>query len=467
MSGFSELHWGEGMFLLPQHFQLWQRQLYEKLHFSVDRIIPYAWGVRRIEVSEAALENFKVSVASCDVRLPDGTELRVPENADLPELDFEEALKRNAGKPIEVHLGVAVPQFSGANVSSADGGRELVPPRFRLEKMEVADENTGGNSRSLDVRRLNARLCLAGDAMAERSSTIPIIRIVPGVKEGALPRSDSTFVPPTLEIEGSPRLDRLAKDILERALARSKELAETITQKSISFRVDAKEVLEWMLKLHTLNCFVPWYRQFLAVPRLHPLRVYLELCRLAGHLAIFSERRLPPEIPLYDHRGLGPCFTKIYEIVENLLSEIPVEPAPHREFQREDRFLVAVLDGSWFDARNKFFIAVDSNLSQDEVERIMAHQVSIGSRRTIKEYSLQVVVGIGRTPVHGRISIALPVSPLNGPDAPDRYSRRNYFWLDRKGGDKELLADSGGVAIYNGSGKDLKFSVYVVNEGGG
>src|SRR5258706_8046227 len=102
------MHWAEGMLLQPQHFQLWQRQVLSTIRSSTDGLKPYAYGLAKLEFAEAALENFIVSIPRCEARLPDGTDVRVPDNADLPDLDIKAAMEEAAGKPLEIHLGVSM-----------------------------------------------------------------------------------------------------------------------------------------------------------------------------------------------------------------------------------------------------------------------------------------------------------------------------------------------------------------------
>ncbi|MBI4582696.1 MAG: type VI secretion system baseplate subunit TssK [Planctomycetes bacterium] len=450
MPQFAEIHWTEGMFLLPQHLQLFQSNVAGAIRQSVELFLPYAWGVRSLEINAAALENFTISVPACHVRLPDGTEVKVPENADLPDLDIKKALLESPSKPLAIHLGVPHQRPQSANLAS-EAGKDSLPRRYRAGQVEVCDENTGDNPRPVLVRKLNGRLFLADDEALEYSSAIPILQ-VSRVGEGEFqPKADGQFVPPTLELEGSPRLFNLAKEILSRASAKSSALAGTIAGQHINFTLDSGGNPEVLLKLHVLNRFIPYYQQLLKIPRLHPLALFVELCRLAGELAIFTEERLPPKLPLYDHGDPAKCFDPMFEIIDDLLKRMHFARAPRRQFEPWGRFLVAALDPEWLDARNQFYLGVDSDLDPKEVVQIMDRGlVSIGSKKTIPDLAKLIRPGIKRR-FEERPPPSLPENP-----------RRLYFRLDRAGGEESLTAGAEELALFNGSGKQMEFSLFVV-----
>ena len=449
MNPFAEMHWGEGMLLQPQHFQLWQRQVLSTIRSSAEGLRPYAYGLKKLEIAEAALENAIVSIPRCEARLPDGTDLRVPDNADLPDLDIKAALAQAAGKPVEVHLGVSIARPRTPNQEGV--GPPGTPRRYRLVSVEVDDENSGENLRPLEVRRLNARLYVAGDEAIQFSSTIPLLRIIRSGAEDAPPGTDPEFVPPVMELEASPRLREMALEVLQRATARSSSLAEMITAQHLDFAVESGGSPEMMLKLHVLNGFLPFYQQLLRIPRIHPLEVFCELCRLAGQLSIFAEERRCPPLPPYDHGSPGPCFAKLFEAVDRLLKALYIVKAPSVKFVPWGRFLVAGLDPVWLEGGKAFYIAVDCDLPAKEVAHIMANQISIGSKETIEQLAKNVIPGIKRR-LEEKTPGALPERP-----------RRAYFRLDRKGGEQDLTVGTGELAIFNGSRKEMEFSLYVVS----
>ena len=73
------VHWFEGMFLSPQHLQAADRHALRRLQETEEWYNPFAWGLRSVEIDQAALANFMVDLQSCEARFPDGTHLSIPQ----------------------------------------------------------------------------------------------------------------------------------------------------------------------------------------------------------------------------------------------------------------------------------------------------------------------------------------------------------------------------------------------------
>ena len=52
------VHWSEGMFLKPHHFQASDRYARERLKESEDWLHPHAWGFRSVRFDEDAIANY-------------------------------------------------------------------------------------------------------------------------------------------------------------------------------------------------------------------------------------------------------------------------------------------------------------------------------------------------------------------------------------------------------------------------
>ncbi|MEM7263330.1 MAG: type VI secretion system baseplate subunit TssK, partial [Planctomycetota bacterium] len=69
----SPIHWGEGMFLTPQHMQAMSRYIDSRLaSVSLDSQ-PDSWGIGALDLDLLALENLELKVRRLDAILEDGT----------------------------------------------------------------------------------------------------------------------------------------------------------------------------------------------------------------------------------------------------------------------------------------------------------------------------------------------------------------------------------------------------------
>ena len=103
------VHWSEGLFISPHHFQLAERRLKEELALAQQWHVGYAYGLRKIDIDSEALSNWRVSLGTLHVRLRDGTFARFPEDALLAPVEIPRTAFRNSQDRLMVH--VAVPRL--------------------------------------------------------------------------------------------------------------------------------------------------------------------------------------------------------------------------------------------------------------------------------------------------------------------------------------------------------------------
>src|SRR5437764_6931950 len=102
------VHWHEGMFLRPQHFQTAERSWSRLARDDAKWDHHYNWGLRSIELDEEALANYRCVVRSLEARLRDGTLLVVSPDDPLPPLSLRGAFEQHSS----VTLYVGVPLFN-------------------------------------------------------------------------------------------------------------------------------------------------------------------------------------------------------------------------------------------------------------------------------------------------------------------------------------------------------------------
>src|SRR4051812_26696391 len=100
------VHWHDGMFLRPHHFQTSARYLAHVAGRNEKWDVHFNWGLRQIEIDLDALANFRFAVRALKARLPDGTPVALPEDAVLPALDLKPAFEQSPG--VTVYLAVPV-----------------------------------------------------------------------------------------------------------------------------------------------------------------------------------------------------------------------------------------------------------------------------------------------------------------------------------------------------------------------
>lgn len=102
------VHWSEGMFLRPQHFQAADRHWNELIRTSQRWDSYYNHGVQSIEISTEALTNYQVEITSCHARMRDGTLVVLDAGNEPDRVGLKEAFKNES----EVLVYLAIPKLS-------------------------------------------------------------------------------------------------------------------------------------------------------------------------------------------------------------------------------------------------------------------------------------------------------------------------------------------------------------------
>ena len=210
------VHWSEGMFLRPHHFQAADRHWGEKLALSQTAEDPCSYGIVRIEIDPTALANRQLELRACQARLRDGTLVWLEPGEEPDRINLEQASKEigtlsasldeaiQAADAVRVYL--AVPRFdpSGPNVSPPGPADRSRVTTFR---QTLQDDTSGGNDQEIEFRRLNVRLRLSTEDLSGYE-LLQIAQIRQAGNREAAPEIDPDYFPPMLSVDAWPPLGR-------------------------------------------------------------------------------------------------------------------------------------------------------------------------------------------------------------------------------------------------------------------
>ncbi len=296
-----ELLWHDGLLLRPHHLQGLQRHCHSLLARAATAR-PFAYGVRRLAIREAAVPDFVLRLEACDVVMPDGTPLVVGENAVCLPLEFRHLAQDSP--VLDVFLGVAFLHDGHANVAPpVEAGTPVAPRRYQQSQLCIRDENTGDNPREVDTRLLQARL-FVGNRPPQGFQTIKIAelrKILDEGQPGSRYELSPTYVPPSTSIGASRLLQGIVRELGEKLEEKHGVLLDRLRGRSDLLHGEGNDRLDRMLQLQATNGVLPLLRQLVAQPELHPFDVYLHLTRLVGDLGLFAADWAPPALVVYDH----------------------------------------------------------------------------------------------------------------------------------------------------------------------
>ena len=313
-----QVHWHEGLFLLPHHLQRLQQGFNESLIGERSRTWNYGYGVIDARLSQDDLENMRLRFDRLHAILPNGQEVRFPQDAELPAIDIKQAFEsRGAFK-----VFLAVPLWFSARANSVNPG-ETIDSRakilYRVVETELADENTGENAKPVLQRRINARLLLEGEDASDLD-TMPLLRVTRAAgEEAGLPRRDPEFVGPCLVLNGSAALRELVRDITSQVLGSRSELVVQVNRGGFSIDTMRGIQFEQVMRLRTLNRHGARLESLIEAPSLTPFTVYLELRELISELAALHPDRDMFDCLPYDHDNPYPCFNELAGKIRQLV----------------------------------------------------------------------------------------------------------------------------------------------------
>ena len=416
------VHWYEGAFLRPHHFQAADRYWSDSIKTSSRFDNPHNYGLVSIDFSREALANHQFEIRSVQARLRDGTiiDLGVGEEPDriviashLQEINavnksLEDAFERES--TIRVYLAVPKMRLGRGNVGSSDS-ENASSLRYLETEVSLPDESWGGEEQEIQLRRLNVQLLVSTQDLSGYE-LLPIAQIKRASEGESAPQLDVSFIPPLLAIDAWPYLSRdIVRGIFDIIGQKIEVLSQQVINRGIGLDSRDPGDAERLLMLGQLNSAYAAL-SILAFDRgVHPRVVYVELCRIVGQLSIFRPERRVAEFQPYDHDNLYEIFMDVRLRIEALINAV-------RDYEVQQRYFVGVglgmqvaLEPRWFNSDWQWFIGVDKGeLTQREcLELLSAGQLDwkLGSSRQVEFLFKQRSMGVALTPVDRAVR-ALP-----------------------------------------------------------
>ena len=398
------VHWFEGMFIKPHHFQASDRYLRERLKESEDWLHPHDWGVRAVRFDDDAIANYSLRISSCQVRFKDGTTLSVPEEATIDPVELRAAL----GQKTDTLVYLAIPAWQDSR-ANAERRQSEQNPRFLVSSLERPDENTGGDEEDIEFRHLQARLLLE-DQVTKGYEIVPIARVTRSTAAQAPPRIDRTYVPPILGLDAWVPLNEEIHALFRQIESWIDQESTQLVGRKIAFDSQVLGDAERILRLSVLNAASTSFQSVIFTSGLHPMLMYQELCRVLGQLSIFGDTRRPIKIPGYDHDNIGPIYWEVITEIRRLLGELGQVPFHRRYFKLEGKRFMVNVDADWTLDSTRMYIGVETGeLTDTECDDLMkSSSWKLGSADQVATIFDRAELGLKMEPLN-RIPPALPM----------------------------------------------------------
>ena len=455
------LHWRQGLFLQPHHFQLFERSLRSLLAPYQDMSLPDFWGTGGIEIQKAALGTRSFEIAEGTFLFPDGTHVVFPGNAVCEPRPFNDAWFE-ADKPLTVYVGLKKWNRAGENVAVVEKltGLAGVNARFvaAAQPEEVKDLHSGGPA--AEVERLSYLLKIFYETEREQLGDYQLIPLAELERMGDEIILSDRFIPPCLSIGSSPTLFKLLKEIRDQLAARSRQLEELKRQRGIQTAEFGSRDMVYLLALRSLNRYVPALFHVIEAKQVHPWSVYGLLRQLIGELSSFSEKvdvlgRAESEgliLPNYEHSDIWECFSTAQALISGLLDEITAGPDYIVRLVYDGTYFAADLKPALFEGRNRFFLVLKTEMDPNAVVSSIANVAKLSSREHLPILIARALTSVGLK--------HLQIPPQELP----RRANSVYFAVDHHGDQWGRVQKGNNVALYwDDAPKDLEVELMVVS----
>ena len=443
------VHWGEGMFLTPQHLQGFTRHLDGRLGHVALGSMPFGWGIEQLDLDRQALENLEFKVRRLEVTLDDGLYVRIPDECEVPVRNLASAFPQGN----EVHtVYLAIPELMARSPNTfeeGESGDEI--RRYRVRIHEEVDENSGDGARPIGYRQLNARVLLSSE---DRSGyeCIPIAKIVMSGGAESVLEVVPNYIPPVRRIAADSRLPRQLEDVVNALQAKARSIAEQVVERKIYWGGEGGGGdAEMLWKLHVLNGAIASLRPLVKTPELHPYHAYLEFCRLVGDLSIFARERVVPDLPPYDHLDLEGCYSVVVREAKRLLDAIIPTSFVRRPFDPQANGQQVLLEEDWISPGVTLVLGVESDLDHSEVRKKLG-PIKLSAPSEMPTIQTQRLSGIPKKEIT-RVPAELP----------DR--EQLHYWEINCDGDHWYRArEERAICLFGPADKnaELDFSLFVI-----
>jgi type VI secretion system protein ImpJ len=371
----AEVHWHEGLFLLPHHLQRLQRGWHDLAQAERRLICAYPYGVIDARLARDELENFRVWFDRLRVIMPSGVwidfDAEAGGNTDLQPIDIRTAFAKSGGALL---IQLAVPLWQEGRPNVVDRGQpfdDRTKHLYCLKEREFRDENTGENPQPIPTRLINARLLVNGEDH-QGLEVLPLLRVVRATGDQVgMPRLDSEFAPPCLLIHGSPVLRDLVRDLIAQLEASRKELALKLAQGGFNIELIRGVQIAQLLRLQTLNRFAARLPSLWEAPALTPFAMYMELRSLLAELLALHPERDDFEAAPYDHNLPYPAFRELTGRIRDHLRLEGGRSYLSVPFEDVNGILTANLTDEHFSTPHQYYLAVSSQQDPTELARFV------------------------------------------------------------------------------------------------
>lgn len=454
------LHWHQGLFLTPQHFQLEDLYIQSLLKPFHEFVQPHLWGVAGTNIQEKALGSQSINLVKGKFLFPDKTYVELPGNALIEARAFDGAWV-DGGKPFMVFIGLKKWNEHGENVTVLPSLDNLsdVTTRFvtTADTEDSPDLHEGGPK--AQVKRLHYLLKIFWNNETDQLGDYVLMPLAQLERSGEEIVLAQHFIPPSLTISVSETLIKIIGEIRDEIASRGNQLEAYKQERGIHTAEFGARDMVYLLALRSLNRYTPLLFHLTESGQIHPWTAYGIVRQLIGELSSFSTSiNVMGEagdgtykLPNYNHRNLWNCFSSAQALVTRLLDDITAGPQYMIQLLFDETFFQAELKPTMFEGSNRFYLVIETEEDPKSVLHSLKTSAKLGTRETLPILMARALPGIKLQ--------HLPVPPQELP----RRARSIYFQINHHGDQWGHVQKKNNIALlWDTAPKDLKVEMMIV-----
>ena len=299
--------WTEGIYLSPQHFQLWEREVKADAWLRQRTLTAQPTGVLSLEL---ICTDGQLSLRAFQGILPDGSPVSLPGRQAAP------APRQLPSSPDSIRRGIwlALPE-EHSGLANLAGPGVLHPTRYQASKARVPDVYGEAEVAEIDVGVTQLRLLYDGESL----DGFVVLKIGELVREASGVWSlNTSYIPPCLRCDASTVLMNMLRELGERFAAL---LVALQPRRELALSTDGfGDGLKVMWVSMVLSQGLSRLRHAIQLGHLPLESVHAELCSLASQLAVFHAAPLPIELPPFRVEQAWSSFREVISTIVSLLN---------------------------------------------------------------------------------------------------------------------------------------------------
>jgi type VI secretion system protein ImpJ len=424
--------WKDGLFVLPQHFQQFERYVLDIMQRTYSAAIPYMYGFTSCAIDLSLLSKGKFALSEAQGIMPDGIPFSMPLHNTIPSIRSVEEHFGRQKNHLDVYLTLPLAQEGKPACSD---GASAFDTRYKTDVIALADEVSGDTSEEIEIGKCNFIIRFEGESL-DAVSSLRVARLKRTVNEGI--SIDESISPTIVSIAASSVYLKKIETLLSELHTKAGELFQGRKQLAQGFAVFTPEEMANHYLLTNITTYTPLLDQlFRHASQVHPYVVYSLIGTLAGALQALGKANEITALPEYEHfdpcRSLDSMLASIYAVLRADYSarcmRLPLEKTA------EATYACTITDKTLL-TKAEFFLGLAADASHEILIDAARRAIKMTSRDQLQRLTIAAMPGLRLNAI------------MNPPS--DLATKKDfvYFSLVREGNHWQNIQTAGNIAFY-------------------